>query len=517
MGLLESTSVELGDGSIGQGVDPPRLQPLRSGEVMGTFSVAMSESKYQGLRHQLLRDDGQEDLAFFLWHPSVGDRRSSALVSQIVSPLDGERHIHGNVAFESGYFLRASAMAERAGAGLGLVHTHPRASGWQGMSQDDVRAEAGHAKQALALTNQPLVGLTLAGEDGAISARRWLVSASRDPLREDATHVRVVGDELRLFTTCFKDLDYRRQRRTIDSWGETAQRRLASLNVVVAGAGSVGALVVEALARTGFSRVTVLDYDRVQMHNLDRLLHATRWDAAMGRFKADIAVQAAKRAATHPAALFDGHRYSVIEAAGLGRLKDADLIFSCVDRPAARAALNALAYAHLIPVVDGGVMVDPGRGRMRGAEWRAHVAAPGRRCLQCLGQYDPALVQADRDGFLDNPSYLRSLPKEHVLRRGENVFAFSSAAASHMVLAALRMIIAPAGVADVGAELGHFSTGTVDLQVGECDDYCQFPSLIAKGDDAGRPIPCRHIPAEKERGRRDLVDLIRRFSGRLDR
>lgn len=470
---------------------------------MRSFSAAFTANIHTALLKHLTRDDGDEDLTFVVWKPSVGAARETAILTDLVLPLPGDRQVHGNVSFQSQYFLRACNVAADLGGGVALIHSHPGARSWPKLSSDDFNAEAGHAAQALALTGHPLVGLTLAGGSKEYSARIWRRAEERRWGPQWADKVRVIGDRLEVSMPQGPErYSQRYQRRTIDSWGTDVQQTIGSLRVGVVGAGSVGSQIIEALARTGFGDLVILDYDAVEDHNLDRILNATVEHASRAAPKAEVAAAAAKRHATHPNFRVAWSDASAIEGRGIGLLKDCDLIFSCVDRPAGRAALNALAYAHLIPVVDGGVLVSPGRNMMRGAEWRAHVAAPGRRCLECLGQFDPGLVQADRDGLLADSSYIDQLPDDSPLKRNENVFAFSAAVSAQQVLAALRMIVAPAGVGDIGAQTFHFASGTVDLDTRGCEPGCLYQGMTAAADGGGRPTVHRHVSAELARAER---------------
>ena len=87
------------------------------------------------------------------------------------------------------------------------------------------------------------------------------------------------------------------------------------------------------------------------------------------------------------------------------------------------------------------------------------MAAPGRRCLECLGQYQSELVSLERDGWLDDPSYIKGLSDDHPLKRRENVFAFSNMAASLEIMQMLSMVIAPSRIGNVGA---RFTTSSTD-------------------------------------------------------
>src|SRR5690348_15186776 len=88
------------------------------------LSAVMTTDLAARLRSHLRRGDGQEDLCFVLWRPSTGSARTTAVVAEAIWPTDGDRLIHGNVAFTSQYFLRAAALAAEIGTGLGLVHSH---------------------------------------------------------------------------------------------------------------------------------------------------------------------------------------------------------------------------------------------------------------------------------------------------------------------------------------------------------------------------------------------------------
>ncbi len=471
------------------------------------------------LATHLDRSDGQEDLCFLLWRPSTGATRTTAIVAEAIWPTEDERIVHGNVSFTSGYFLRAVALAAAADAGLALVHSHPAGLGWQGLSRDDHAAEAGYAAQSAAMTGLPLVGLTFASGDGGYSARLWERVGPRRYLPIWCESVRLVGDRIAIF---WNDLLRPRpqfrplQARTVSAWGPAVQADLARLHVGIIGAGSVGALVAEALARIGIEWITLLDFDTVEAVNLDRLLHAGPHDVRLVRAKVEVLARALRRSATAEHPRIEGLDLSVVEREGLAQALDCDVVFSCVDRPWPRAVLNLTAYAHLVPVVDGGILVRGRHGQLRGAEWRSHLAAPGRSCLECLGQYDPGLVNVERTGLLDDPSYLAGLDDDHPLRHNENVFPFSAATAADETLQLLSAVIAPGGVGDVGARLYHFTTGTLDRHTDGCLPDCPYTkTLLARGDMNGVDVAGEHLAAEAARSARFRAG--KRWTTRLGR
>ena len=457
------------------------------------YSVAIRSDVARKLSDHLLQHitqgRRQEDMCFALWRPSTGMIRTTALLTDIIMPRNGERVLHGGASFLPEYPERVIGAALKHGAGIAFLHSH-FTPGWQEMSSEDVAAEHHLAPRIFAATELPLVGLTM-GIDGALSARFWPRFGRRKFELKWCETVRFVGED---FHVTFmeqlapKPIFKETLKRTYSAWGEEKQSLLARLHCGVVGAGSVGAIVAEVLVRMGVETVSLIDFDRVKEHNLDRLLHGTTAD--IGRLKVEVAAETLRKHATADNIDIRAYPHAVTREDGLKAALDCDILFSCVDRPWPRQVLNMLAYAHQIPVVDGGVRVSvtPSK-RLRSADWRAHVALPDRPCLECLEQFDPADVVMERQGLLDDPVYIEGLPADHFMRRNENVFTFSMNAAGLMVLQFLSLVVKPAGLSNTGAQLYHFVTGTFDNDsLDDCKPTCLFKDHIGSGDCFPYPL-----------------------------
>lgn len=446
------------------------------------FSVAMRDLLDEELRGFLVRPDGQEDLTFCLWTPSQGDQRLTALLHTPVWPEEDEREVHGNVSFNSAYVERAARLAMENKCGLALLHSHPF-PGWQSMSRDDVVAESKWAGLVESLTGLPFVGLTV-GDDGVWSARFWRHAEKRFFEAQWCRNVRSIGQGLRAhfasrvapppaFSEMFK--------RTVVVWGKRNHATLARLRIGIVGLGSVGSLVTETLARMGMQFIVLIDFDEVQKHNLDRLVTATRKD--LGRLKVDATEERMRESST--AAQIDIRKvpFSVVEEQGFRAALDCDVIFSCVDRPRARKILNHIAYAHLIPVIDGGIAVRFKNNEFNGVDWQVQTVGPSRPCLECIGQFTSDDASTEEAGLLDEPSYLQNLPKDHSFKRNENVFLFSANVASLEVMQMVEMCTGIGGIHNYGIQRYRSNIGTLDYDVEKkCGPNCGMPDLIAHGD-----------------------------------
>lgn len=425
-------------------------------------SVALTSALHDELATFLLRPDGQEDLMFALYVPSVGTERLTALITDLIYPEDGDREVHGNVSFTGAYLDRVYQEALAKGRGVVLLHSH-LGPGWQDASDDDIRADQRVASSAVPVTGWPLISMTL-GTDGTWSARVWQ-NEEGWVTGGWATHVRVVGSQLKVsYAEHLRPSPpvTRRHRRTVAVWGPDQQAAMTRLTVGVVGLGSVGSQVCEQLARSGSTRLVLIDHDRVEEHNLDRLTGA--YPENLGELKVDVAARNALRSST--ALQIDVRRVpaKVTSPDGYRAALDCDVLFSCVDRPQPRRLLNHLAYAHLIPVIDGGIRVRHRQAQFIGVNWQVQTVGPMRPCLECVKAFDAGEADMDAKGLLDNPTYVSGLQGSAELQASENVFTFSNAVAS---MEMLHLFALATGFQNFGVQRFDFNSGITEASLDE--------------------------------------------------
>ncbi len=474
-----------------------------------SFEAALPETLAEKAETHLLRqyrqNVQQEDLCFALWRPSTGASRTTGIVTELILPSHGDRNLHGNASFESHYLARAARRACQTNSGVAFMHSHP-SPGWQAMSNVDIVAERDRIAPPARAARLPLLGMTI-GTDGVWSARFWSWNG-REYACSLCDKVRVVGRGIQLYISPHYTPFVRsaRLRRTVDTWGSDCQAVLAALRIGVVGLGSVGAIIAETLGRIGTTNLLLIDADRVKEHNLDRLLYAAATD--IGRFKVDMVANRLRSSASATTFRVDPKRAWIQEGDAYEAALDCDVLFSAVDRPLPKDLLNNIAYVHCIPVVSGGIRVaTKPNGRLADATWSVVSAGPGARCLRCDGQYTSSEVVMERDGSLDDPTYVgrSSIPAQN----NENVFPFASNLGSLMVLEMLRAILREQWWPPKPTRL-HYSylMNRLTTQIATCQPSCSVTARTGIGDHWTYPF----LDAPVDRGERPRSRIRRLWS-----
>ena len=474
---------------------------------MKTYSVILLDRIHKQFCDHLIRSDGQEDLCFATYIPSSGKEKSTGIISKIILPSENERSVHGNAEFYSDYLIRSAKIASERKEGLVFLHSHPF-PGWQGMSYPDEIAEKRISATAFAITGRPLLGMTL-GNDESWSARFWFKDekVKRIYNKEWCISVRVIGEKL---SVTFNNRllkpksNTRTQIRTISSWGQKTQDDISRLKIGIVGLGSVGSIVAEILSRTGITDFVLIDFDSVEAKNLDRMHGAYKSD--IGKAKVEIIAKSIKNSSPVSNIFVESVEYSICEEEGYRAALDCDVLFSCVDRPWARQVINFISYTHLIPVIDGGIIVrtNPSNSKLLGAYWRAHTVGYNRTCLECLGQFKSEDAKLESEGWLDDPKYIKGMTDKSFEHSGENVYAISSHVASMEVLQFISLFISPGGVSDIGKQIYQMSLGILEKDNKICHPNCFYHTIVGRGDQTNIQLYGRHEIAELKRNERNI-------------
>jgi tRNA A37 threonylcarbamoyladenosine dehydratase len=146
--------------------------------------------------------------------------------------------------------------------------------------------------------------------------------------------------------------------------GQDGFAKLQGTRAAVIGLGGVGSYAAEALARSGVGQLTLVDFDRVCVTNLNRQIHANR--GTVNQLKAELMAERVR--AINPkcdviahATFFDRHTEEMILAPGF------DFVIDCIDNMTAKIHLITACVKRDIPVwasMGAGGKLDPTRIRV---------------------------------------------------------------------------------------------------------------------------------------------------------
>ena len=153
--------------------------------------------------------------------------------------------------------------------------------------------------------------------------------------------------------------------------GSAGQRTLLDSKVLIIGAGGLGSPVAIYLALAGIGTLGIVDYDVVDVTNLQRqILHH---DADIGRSK----VESAKETllAYNPDLEVVTYEEPITSENAMEMMDGFDVVVSGADNFAARYLINDAAYLSGKPLVDGSILMFDGR---------ATTYVPGKGCYRCV-------------------------------------------------------------------------------------------------------------------------------------
>jgi adenylyltransferase/sulfurtransferase len=131
---------------------------------------------------------------------------------------------------------------------------------------------------------------------------------------------------------------------------------MIGLNVLVVGAGALGNEVIKNLALLGVGRLTILDRDRIEASNLTRsvLFCTPDIQAHISRGTPKAALAARRAREINPDVDATAHVGEIADF-GAGRVRQCDLVFSCLDNEMARLELGWMCTRLNKPLIDGGL------------------------------------------------------------------------------------------------------------------------------------------------------------------
>ncbi len=355
------------------------------------FRLKLPENLYQEILNLLKLKDEQAGfiLAGYMKRPGSITLLGRNLL--ICSPEELEDNSRVHVEIAQDFAKRVLTLCRRKKLCLIQLHTHPFSLRGVGFSSIDDACD----KEFLPYVARKIPGIyeaSLVVGQNSLDGRIYDKDLGRAvPISE----IIVMGERLKkvIPNSAHKVCKRRAYRaeffdRQVRFLGEMGQRILSGFCCAILGLGGTGSLIFEGLLRLGVGKLVLIDPDRIEVSNLNRIIQASCEDVKSKRLKVDIMKRKAWKINKRTKIITLAR--SILEKSAQSALKGVDVIFGAVDNDLARLILTQHAAKYLIPLIDvaTGINVDK-QGKIQDFAGQVYVFIPGKSpCLGCLDAID---------------------------------------------------------------------------------------------------------------------------------
>ena len=345
-------------------------------------SFRMTSVHHIQLMAQLFPGDGREAVAIAVCGHSRGPTREALIVQQIEAIPHGIcRREADSITWPTEYIMPILNRAAEQNLRLVKIHSHP--GGFSEFSQQDDRSDRSLFPFISEWTGE-------SGSNGSVvilpGGRMFGRAVDGGGMFRPLSCIAVTGDDLSFWHPDLVDMAPEFAVRHAQLFGSGTSARIRRLQIGLIGCSGTGSIVALQLAHLGVGRLVLIDPDRVEEKNLNRIPGATMKDAILRALKVDVA----KR---YIEALSLGTEVSAIAsdlgtASAVRAIAECDIVFGCMDGAEGRHLLNRIATFYLLPYFDLGVRLDAdGRGGVEQVCGTVHYLQPGGSSLFSRGVF----------------------------------------------------------------------------------------------------------------------------------
>jgi len=380
---------------------------------MTVVSLTLTDGQHAELQAHLFPGDGNEAVALLLCGRSVGTERTRLVVRSIhLVPYNICERTPDSVTWPTDMLPGLLEQAVKYGWSLFKIHGHVR---FDRFSEIDDAADRDLFPGLHVWAGGPHGSLIML-DRGRMFGRCVTENGTFVPL----CHVNVVGDDLDYWPTLGRVSPVpEHARRVAQSFGSGTFEQLQRLRIAVVGCSGTGSVVIDQLSRNCVGELVLVDPDRVEDKNLNRIVNSRRADAVHARFKVEVlaaaieALEFGTRVEQYPVSLFAPEAIKAVASC--------DVVFGCMDSIDGRHLLNRLATFYQLAYFDLGVKLEAdGKGGVDQVCGTVHYLKPGGSSLLSRNVYTleqvraAGLYRSDPAAYRDlrERGYIKGVPED---------------------------------------------------------------------------------------------------------